>query len=41
MRAGRFPIAESMANRLLSLPMGPQLQPKDVEVVIYNLLKDK
>jgi dTDP-4-amino-4,6-dideoxygalactose transaminase len=23
--AGRFPIAESMANRLLSLPMGPQL----------------
>jgi dTDP-4-amino-4,6-dideoxygalactose transaminase len=22
---GRFPIAESMANRLLSLPMGPQL----------------
>jgi len=39
--AGRFPIAESMANRLLSLPMGPQLQPKDVEVVIYNLLKDK
>jgi dTDP-4-amino-4,6-dideoxygalactose transaminase len=39
--AGRFPIAESMADRVLSLPMGPQLQPKDVEVVIYNLLKDK
>jgi dTDP-4-amino-4,6-dideoxygalactose transaminase len=39
--AGRFPIAESMANRLLSLPIGPQLQPKDVEVVIYNLLKHK
>jgi dTDP-4-amino-4,6-dideoxygalactose transaminase len=35
--AGRFPIAESMANRLLSLPMGPQLQPKDVEVVIHSL----
>jgi dTDP-4-amino-4,6-dideoxygalactose transaminase len=38
---GRFPIAESMANRLLSLPMGPQLQLKDVDVVIFNLLKDK
>lgn len=34
---GRFPIAESMANRLLSLPMGPQLQLKDVEGVIYGL----
>jgi dTDP-4-amino-4,6-dideoxygalactose transaminase len=30
-----------MANRLLSIPMGPQLQPKDVEVVIHNLHKDK
>ncbi len=39
--AGRFPIAESMADRLLSLPIGPQLQPKDVEVIIHNLHKDK
>lgn len=35
--AGRFPIAESMANRLLSLPMGPQLQLKDVKAVIDSL----
>jgi dTDP-4-amino-4,6-dideoxygalactose transaminase len=34
---GRFPIAESMANRLLSLPIGPQLQLKDVEDVINGL----
>jgi dTDP-4-amino-4,6-dideoxygalactose transaminase len=39
--AGRFPIAENMADRVLSLPMGPQLQSKDVEVVISNLLKGK
>jgi dTDP-4-amino-4,6-dideoxygalactose transaminase len=38
---GRFPIAENMANRLLSLPMGPQLQPEDVEAVIYRLKKDR
>ena len=37
--AGRFPIAESMANRLLSLPMGPQLKPKDMEEVIQGLYK--
>jgi len=35
--ANRFPIAESMANRLLSLPMGPQLKAKDVEAVIDSL----
>ena len=34
---GRFPIAEHMASRLLSLPMGPQLQDKDVIEVITAL----
>jgi dTDP-4-amino-4,6-dideoxygalactose transaminase len=37
---GRFPIAEKMANRLLSLPIGPQLQPADVEAVVQTLRKD-
>jgi dTDP-4-amino-4,6-dideoxygalactose transaminase len=32
--AGRFPIAEGMANRLLSLPMGPQLDDASVTAVI-------
>jgi dTDP-4-amino-4,6-dideoxygalactose transaminase len=31
---GRFPIAESMANRLLSLPMGPQLDDAGVATAI-------
>jgi dTDP-4-amino-4,6-dideoxygalactose transaminase len=31
---GRFPIAESMANRLLSLPMGPQLADAGVGTAI-------
>jgi dTDP-4-amino-4,6-dideoxygalactose transaminase len=35
--AGRFPIAESMANRLLSLPMGPQLDDESVTAVITAL----
>jgi dTDP-4-amino-4,6-dideoxygalactose transaminase len=35
--AGRFPIAESMANRLLSLPMGPQLDDASVTAVIEAL----
>ena len=35
--AGRFPIAESMANRLLSLPMGPQLDDAGVTAVIVAL----
>jgi dTDP-4-amino-4,6-dideoxygalactose transaminase len=35
--AGRFPIAESMANRILSLPMGPQLDDADVTAVIVAL----
>ena len=34
---GRFPIAESMANRLLSLPMGPQLDVASVTAVIEAL----
>jgi dTDP-4-amino-4,6-dideoxygalactose transaminase len=34
---GRFPIAESMANRLLSLPMGPQLDDASVTAVIEAL----
>jgi dTDP-4-amino-4,6-dideoxygalactose transaminase len=34
---GRFPIAESMANRVLSLPMGPQLNEASVEAVIAAL----
>jgi len=32
--SGSFPIAERMANRLLSLPMGPQLLPKQVSEVV-------
>jgi len=35
--AGRFPIAESMANRLLSLPMGPQLEHAGVTSAIVAL----
>jgi dTDP-4-amino-4,6-dideoxygalactose transaminase len=35
--AGRFPIAESMANRLLSLPIGPQLDDASVTAVIEAL----
>jgi dTDP-4-amino-4,6-dideoxygalactose transaminase len=36
---GQFPIAERMANQLLSLPIGPQLQPDDMEIVISKLRK--
>lgn len=32
--SGQFPIAERMANQLLSLPIGPQLQDADVDTVI-------
>jgi dTDP-4-amino-4,6-dideoxygalactose transaminase len=39
--AGQFPIAERMANQLLSLPIGPQLQMRDVEIIIENLHKDR
>ena len=35
--AGQFPIAERMANQLLSLPLGPQLADSDVERVIAVL----
>jgi dTDP-4-amino-4,6-dideoxygalactose transaminase len=35
--AGRLPIAESMANRLLSLPIGPQLDDAGVTAVIVAL----
>ncbi|MGP8271101.1 MAG: DegT/DnrJ/EryC1/StrS family aminotransferase [Terracidiphilus sp.] len=35
--AGRFPIAEGMANRLLSLPMGPHLDDADVTATILAL----
>ncbi len=38
---GRFKIAERMAKRVLSLPMGPQLLPKQVDAVIAHLCKDK
>lgn len=34
---GQFPIAEKMANELLSLPIGPQLAPSDVTIVIDSL----
>jgi dTDP-4-amino-4,6-dideoxygalactose transaminase len=34
---GRFPIAESMANHLLSLPMGPQLSDAGITAVIFTL----
>jgi dTDP-4-amino-4,6-dideoxygalactose transaminase len=36
-REGRFPLAESMANQLLSLPIGPQLDGASVEAVIAAL----
>jgi len=32
--SGSFPLAEKMADQVLSLPIGPQIQPKDVEEVI-------
>ena len=35
--AGQFPIAERMANQLLSLPMGPQLDDAGVEAVITGV----
>ena len=35
--AGQFPIAERMANQLLSLPLGPQLRDSDVDRVIAVL----
>jgi dTDP-4-amino-4,6-dideoxygalactose transaminase len=35
--AGQFPIAERMANQLLSLPIGPQLHDTDVDRVIAAL----
>ena len=35
---GRFPIAESMANHLLSLPMGPQLEDTSVTAAILALI---
>jgi dTDP-4-amino-4,6-dideoxygalactose transaminase len=35
--AGRFPIAENLANRVLSLPMGPQLDDASVTAVIAAL----
>jgi dTDP-4-amino-4,6-dideoxygalactose transaminase len=35
--AGRFPIAERMANRLLSLPMGPQLDEAGVTAALTAL----
>ena len=34
---GQFTIAERMANQLLSLPLGPQMQDSDVEAVIATL----
>lgn len=34
---GQFPIAEQTANQLLSLPIGPHFQIKDVEIVIANI----
>jgi dTDP-4-amino-4,6-dideoxygalactose transaminase len=37
--AGRFPVAERMANRLLSLPMGPQLDDFEVTTAIAALKK--
>jgi dTDP-4-amino-4,6-dideoxygalactose transaminase len=36
--AGRFPIAESMANCLLSLPMGPQLTTQQQARVTKEML---
>jgi dTDP-4-amino-4,6-dideoxygalactose transaminase len=36
-RAGDFPIAEQMANQVLSLPIGPQLNSQQVETVVTAL----
>ncbi len=35
--ANCFPVAENMANRLLSLPIGPHLQRKDVDIIISKV----
>lgn len=32
---GSFPVAERLANCVLSLPMGPQLRPEQVEAVVH------
>lgn len=37
-RAGDFPISEAMAHEVLSIPIGPQLAPGDVEQVIEALI---
>ena len=36
---GQFPIAERMANQILSLPIGPQLDNAGVEAVIAAVKK--
>jgi len=36
-RQGQFPMAEQIANRCLSLPMGPHLSVKHVDKVIANV----
>lgn len=35
---GAFPVAETMAKEVLSLPMGPHMAPEDAEYVISQLL---
>lgn len=35
---GAFPLAESMANEVLSLPIGPQMKVDDVNLVIQKIL---
>ena len=36
---GAFPLAELMANQMLSFPIGPQLQPEQVKTVITTTVK--
>jgi len=35
--SGQFPIAERLAAKVLSLPIGPQLNPKEVDLVISSV----
>jgi dTDP-4-amino-4,6-dideoxygalactose transaminase len=37
---GDFPVAERMAARVMSLPMGPYLAEPDVQLVATTLLKE-
>jgi len=39
MRAGDFPVAEKMADQVISLPIGPHLSSADSEYIAKNILQ--